>query len=254
MLRTAFLLTCAIGALTTTEGSALGTELLLPELPSGQQECRFEAERSGTVPLAGARMLIVEAGAGSLRIEGRPGLDEVRVHGRACASDRSLLDQLDFDAASRSGAVEVRTREVRNRSWTGRQYARLDLTIEVPAGMEADIVDNSGEMVVMGLGDTRIDDGSGEIDVQDMGGSLTIEDGSGEIRIRDIEGDVTIDDGSGEIELLRIAGSIRIDDGSGDIDADDVGGNFIVVDGGSGSIDYHAVRGTVDIPRKHRRR
>ena len=253
MLRFVFLGTCAACALSTASPHDLDGGPV-PDARFSRQECRFEADRSATVAVGTARRLILEAGAGSLRIEGRSGLSEVRISGRACASHDELLDQLDFDAGLAGDAVEIRTHEIDSRDWRGQRYARLDLIVEVPVGMAADITDRSGELVVAGLGETRIEDGSGEIEVADIVGRLTIDDGSGEVRVRDVDGDVTIDDGSGEIELLRITGSVRIDDGSGDIDVDDIGADFIVATDGSGSIDHRGVRGSIDVPRKGRRR
>jgi hypothetical protein len=255
MLRLTFLGTCAVCALTSASAAPRDLEAgTVPNAAISLQDCRFEADRSATVAVGTARRLVLDAGAGSLRVEGRTGLTEVRIRGRACASHEALLEQLDFDAAHAGDVIEVRTHEVENRDWRGRHYARLDLTLEVPAGLDADISDGSGDLVGLGLGETNIEDGSGEIDLSDIRGRLTIDDGSGEIRIRNVDGDVTIDDGSGQIDLLRITGTVRIDDRSGDIDVDDVGGDFIVASDGSGSLDYRRVRGAVDIPRRGRRR
>ncbi|HEX6066255.1 MAG TPA: hypothetical protein VFZ04_18615, partial [Longimicrobiales bacterium] len=49
----------------------------LPLAAQDAGQCRHEAERSATVDASGARRLLVRAGAGSLRIEGRPGLSAV---------------------------------------------------------------------------------------------------------------------------------------------------------------------------------
>ena len=56
------------------------------------------------------------------------------------------------------------------------------------------------------------DDGSGDIDIRDVGGDLTIEeDGSGGIYIREVGGDVAIDeDGSGTIDIRRVGRDVNI--------------------------------------------
>jgi hypothetical protein len=246
--------------------------LSIASAAAAQDDCRYEAPRSGSVSASGARQLLVEAGSGSLRVEGRPGLSEVRVRGRACASSQDLLDRLDFDIDRSGGGVRVVTREVDMDGWNAeRRYARLDLVIEVPAGIEAEIRDGSGSAEILSLGATRIHDGSGSLHVEDIRGLLDIEDGSGELTVRNVEGDVVIDDGSGEVEIADVRGSTTIGDGSGDIrvsgvgrnvriadssggiDVDTVRGDFTVSDDGSGGIRHRGVSGTVDIPQPRRR-
>ncbi|MGH7504806.1 MAG: hypothetical protein ACRELX_04115 [Longimicrobiales bacterium] len=239
MLRGLFIATCAFAAV----------------FGDGEpQDCRYEAERDGTVAVADARLLVVEAGAGSLHVEGRTDARNVQIRGRACASDRELLEQLDFDAARRGDAIEVITREVdSDGGWRGRRYARLDLVIELPAGFAAAIHDGSGELLLRDLGETMVEDGSGEIHISDIAGPLELDDGSGELTIRDVDGDVAIEDGSGEIDITGVAGTVRIDDASGSIVVDDIGGSFVVTSDGSGSIRHSGVRGTVDVPGRGRR-
>ena len=245
----------------------------LPLAAQDAGQCRHEAERSATVDANGARRMLVAAGAGSLRIEGKPGLSAVRVRGRACASSADLLEQIRLTARRDGGDVVVEAnRRDQQAGWNfrGNEYARLDLVMEVPARMSADIDDGSGEIELRNLGALEIDDGSGEIvgdelhgDVRihdgsggirltDVAGALTIEDGSGEIDLRNIGGVIDIEDGSGEIEIHGARRNVRIRDASGSIDVSDIGGDFVVTDDGSGSIAYDDVRGRVDIPRKRR--
>lgn len=237
-----------------------------------QSDCRYEAERAVTLDAAGARLLELEAGAGSLKVIGKPGLTSIRLHGRACASDKDLLDDIKLEA-HRSGSsvvAKANTQEHNFRiSWKN-QYARLDLVVEVPSGLAANIDDGSGEMELSGLGATdiddgsggiiahdlasaHIDDGSGEINLTDIRGPVEITDGSGEIQLRNVAGPVDIDDGSGEIDVRGVTKGVRITDASGGIDVADVGGDFIVTNDGSGGIDYDNIRGRVDVPRRRHR-
>jgi hypothetical protein len=245
----------------------------LPLAAQDTEHCRHEAQRSANVEADGVRRLVVGAGSGSLTIEGKPGLTTVRIRGRACASSADLLDAIRLNAR-RDGSdiiVEANKRDD-NRGWNyeGNQYARLDVIMEVPARMAADIEDGSGSITLSELGAVEIDDGSGEIVGDNLHGDVRVHDGSGEIRFADVAGRVNIEDGSGEIELRNIGGPIDIDDGSGEIDIRgarnsvrisdasgsigvvDVAGDFVVEDDGSGGIDYGNVRGRVDIPRKKR--
>lgn len=236
---------------------------------AAQEECRFEAERAATVSAAGASALQVEVGAGSLRVEGRQGLSEVRVRGRACASSQALLDDVQIDVSRSGGGVRVVMPEM-DHNFRGDTYARLDLVVEVPAGMEAEISDGSGSAEIRGLGATRVHDGSGELTIEQLTGMLEIEDGSGEVMVNGVDGDVEIQDGSGDVSIDNVRGSVdiedgsgsvqlarvgrnaRIDDSSGDIEVDGIGGDLVVGNDSSGSIRHAGVRGRVDVPRRRR--
>jgi len=256
----------------TTFLAALSLALVASQLHAQSRDCRYSAERSATVNAAGARLLDVDAGAGGLRIEGKPGLTEVRIRGHACASDEDLLDDIKLEARREGDRVVVKANKQDHNNWHfGNHIATLDVVMEVPAGMTTTIDDGSGELYVSGLGNTDIDDGSGEIEGHDLGavhlddgsggitltdirGAVEIEDGSGEIELRNIGGAIDIDDGSGEINVRGARNNVRVSDSSGNISVIDVAGDFIVRDDGSGDIDYENVRGRVDIPRKHRDR
>ncbi|MGH7445373.1 MAG: hypothetical protein ACREKM_10870 [Longimicrobiales bacterium] len=233
-----------------------------------QQECRYEDTR--TAELSGARTLLVHAGSGELRVEGRAGVDAVQIEAHLCASSQELLSAMRLETGVMGGSARVRTNlPDRNEN---NSYARMDLVIVVPQGMPAGIEDGSGSTELSGLGDTEIVDGSGNLDVTEIGGSLDIDDGSGALMIEDVAGDVVIDDGSGDLSLRAVQGAIAIDDGSGaigivdarrnvtiddssgGIEARGVGGDFTVDDDGSGGIRYSDVTGAVRIPRDKRPR
>ena len=254
-----------------TAALLLGTAA--PAFSQNDDQCEHEAQRSANVDAAGARQLLVKAGAGSLKIEGRPGLDRVVIRGRACASSARLLDEIEL-RADRSGSDVVVESMRREEGWsfTNNEYARLDLVLEIPMRLAADISDGSGSIELRNLGAVNLIDGSGEItgsdlhgdvDIRDASGSITlsdiagrlkIHDGSGSIDVRNVGGLVDITDGSGEVEIRGARNSVRVSDGSGSIGVDDVAGNFTVDQDGSGGIDYSNVRGTVDIPRRRRGR
>lgn len=242
-------------------------------LAQSSDQCRHEAQRTANVDAGGARLLTVKAGAGSLRIEGKAGLDRVVIRGRACASDARLLEEIELRADRRGSDIVVEAMpRVEGWSLTGVRYASLDLVIEVPARMAADIADGSGSIDISNLGAVSITDGSGEITGSDLHGDVRIQDGSGSIKLTSLAGAVNIHDGSGSIELRNIGGlidirdgsgeidvrtarnSIRINDGSGGIEVADVDGDFTVTRGGSGGIGYSNVKGRIDIPDRRVRR
>jgi hypothetical protein len=229
-------------------------------------ECDQTAARQAHLPAGGVASVSVEAKAGSLKIVGIPGLGTIRAHGTACASSRDLLEEVRLNATRRGNIARI---EVDIPEWKGwKQAARLDLIVEVPARIDVELSDGSGDILVDGVGNLTVDDGSGSLRIENIQGSVNIEDGSGDILLRNIAGDVEIDDGSGGIEATQISGSVEIDDSSGGIrlrevrnnvtiddssggiDVAGVGGDFTVRSDGSGGVNYADVRGQVRIPRK----
>jgi hypothetical protein len=233
-------------------------------------ECRHSATREANVDAAAATRIFVSAGAGSLRVEGKPGLRQARLKGTACASDRSLLPEIELTAGRIGGDIRVHAND-QNLELGNREYARLDLVIEVPEGLAARIEDGSGDLGLSGLGAVSVIDGSGSIIADDILGSLDIEDGSGELIISGVRGDVTIADGSGEIDVhdvqgrvdirdssgevkvTKVARDVLISDSSGGIEVDDVGGAFTVRNDSSGDIEHRGVKGGVRVPPSKRR-
>ncbi len=233
--------------------------------------CAYQVERRVSVPADATLTLRLTAGSGELHVQGREGLTEVRAVGTACASDRDDLDRLQLSAQRTEGAVVLETRYPHGIRLGGDHVARIDLTVEVPMGMAADIEDSSGSMDVAGTGSLKIQDGSGSMSVHDIRGPVSIEDGSGGIEVAQVTGSLDVQDGSGGISVRDVTGRVRLGDGSGGIDVkgagsdvvvendgsgsisvSDVRGDFSVLHDGSGSVHYTRVGGAVNVPRdKH---
>jgi hypothetical protein len=266
------------------------TPLIAPQLDDSlaarASECKYSRSIEEAMDASGATELQLEAGAGFLRIEGSEGSSEVRIDGHACASKESLLDRIELTSRRDGDRLIVKVDIDTDWSW-GNQYARLDLTIEVPTSLALSVDDSSGEIDIRDIaaidlrdssgsidivgvaGDVRIRDSSGEIDLERVGGAVRLrdssgsidisdvgqgveieEDGSGEIYITTVKGDVEIgSDGSGGITIRDIGGHVTIgSDGSGSISVVSVGGDFTVRSDGSGSISIDEVKGRVRTP------
>ena len=205
----------------------------------GGLQCDLTAPRSADLAIGDATQVTVRARAGSLRIEGRPGLTSVRASGTACAGTADDLDRVEL-TATRSGSailIEAHTAD------TG---GRLDLLLEVPDTLPLEIDDTSGSVEIADVAAVDLRDSSGGIDIA---GDVRVRDGSGGIDISGVGGSVIIeDDGSGSIDITAVGRDVIVeDDGSGGIDVADVGGDFIVRDGGSGGVRHNGVAGRVDI-------
>jgi hypothetical protein len=246
----------------------------LVALPAAAQyrDLEFSAPREGTANAAGATRIVIEAAAGSLRVNGKSGSREVRATGTAFASTRRLLEEVTLTVERRGGDVVVVVDIPDDDGWDDDMQALLDLTVDVPDDIALRVEDGSGEAEVIGTGALEIVDGSGALRLERIGGALSVVDGSGELEIGKVRGDVRVRDGSGEIEVRDVTGSLTIEsDGSGEIDVDgvtgrvhveadgsgsinarNVGGDFVVDRKGSGGIRYRDVKGEVVIPRHKR--
>ena len=239
------------------------------------QSTPYTAPRNAVVDAAGARTVEVEAAAGSLRVEGKAGLKQVQVEGTARASSQQFLNRIKLIAERRGDVVFIKADmpEQDGDFEIYRNYsAALDLVIQIPQGINADISDGSGDTRVLNVGSLEATDGSGNFSVDGAAGTVHITDGSGDLRIENVGGDVTVNDGSGDINVRNVTGSFTVEsdgsgsiyatdvrgsvvvqnDGSGGIEVNNVGHDFKVESKGSGSIEYTAVSGKVDIPERHR--
>jgi hypothetical protein len=235
----------------------------------------YTAPRNAVVDAAGAKSVEVEAGAGSLRVEGKAGLRQVQVTGTARSSSQQFLTRIKLIAERRGDVVFIKA-DIPDSEWNhGDDYsAELDLVIEVPQGINADVTDGSGDTKIMNVGSLEATDGSGDFSVTGATGSVRITDGSGDLTIENVGGDVKVSDGSGDINVRNVTGSFTVEsdgsggiyatdvrgsvvvqhDGSGSIEVNKVGKDFTVESKGSGSIDYADVSGRVDIPERRRDR
>ena len=236
----------------------------------------YSAPRNAVVDAAGATGVEVEAGAGSLRVEGKPGLRQVQVTGTARSSSQQFLNNIRLIAERRGDVVFIKADIPENEddSWSDNYSAALDLVIEVPQGMNAEVGDGSGDAKILNVGSLEMSDGSGSLSVIGAAGSVRITDGSGDLTIENVGGDVRVRDGSGDINVRNVTGSFTVEsDGSGGIFATDVKGSVVVQNDGSGSIEvnkvgkdlrienkgsgdieYADVSGQIDIPDRHRDR
>jgi DUF4097 and DUF4098 domain-containing protein YvlB len=249
---------------------------LIGSAAHAQRSSAYTEPRNAVVDARGARSVEVEAGAGSLRVEGKPGLTQVQVSGTARSDSQQILKQIRLIAERRGDVVFIKA-DIPDQNWRlsyDNYSAALDLVIQVPQGLNAEISDGSGDAKVFNVGSLEASDGSGDFSVDGARGTVHITDGSGNLRIENVGGDLSVTDGSGDIDVRNVTGSFTVEsDGSGSIFASDIRGSVIVQNDGSGgievnrvgrdfkveskgggSIEYTEVSGKVDIPERHRHR
>jgi DUF4097 and DUF4098 domain-containing protein YvlB len=213
----------------------------------------YQTEKSLKLPAEGIRLLLVEAGAGSLKIEGVEGLTSIEVTAEIYVrgiSDRRIDDflsdhlRLSLEKNGEEAVLKGYFQSSGFHLFSGE--SSVDLTVRVPRAVDLDVDDGSGWLTVDNLrGEVTINDGSGELTVANIEGNLRIDDGSGEIEARNVTGDVRIDDGSGSMTIIGVGGTVTVDDGSGGISIEDVAKDVVLESTGSGSVETNNVRGRI---------
>lgn len=257
-----------------TKAAIAAPFLFGPALTKAQSGNNYSAPRNAVVDASGARAVRVEAGAGFLRVEGKAGITRVQVKGTAWAPTANILKDIKLIAERRGDEIFIKTDFPDGSRWSnnGNGSAALDLTIEVPQGLDAHVSDGSGEADIRNVGALEMTDGSGELQI-DGATSVRVTDGSGSLVIKNVKGDVHVRDGSGDIEARNVAGSFTVEsdgsggifatdiqgsvvverDGSGEINATRVGRDLVVQSKGSGEVTYDSVKGRIDVPDRRRR-
>ncbi|MGI2133635.1 hypothetical protein ACRN93_20200 [Shewanella baltica] len=223
----------------------------MPDLDHQQRELTLDSQ-----DLQG---LIAETGAGSLEIIGVEGLTQIKLVADIYSNDDSkVILTLEKKANKAKLKADFEQSGFNNYS------PYIDLKLQVPANLALDIddgsgailiskmtadinvKDGSGELIINGGNNVSIDDGSGDIEVSQINGSLTIDDGSGAIKVTDVRGNIAIDDGSGNIEVANVQSPVTITDGSGDINVFNTKGLTILA-AGSGDVKFNKIDGPVSM-------
>jgi hypothetical protein len=213
----------------------------------------FETSKILTLPAEGLRQLRVDSGAGRLKVTGVDSMTAIEVTAEIYARGESEKDMSDFikdhvelSLEKRGDRAVLMSDIMSHFHWFFSGDAGINLTVRVPKSLALEIDDGSGEMTVEDIAaDVSIKDGSGGIRVERVAGDLRIEDNSGELQVEDVGGDVSIDDGSGSMIVADVKGSVTIEDGSGSIDIDRVGKDVIIEESGSGGVHIGKVDGRV---------
>jgi len=193
--------------------------------------------RTQTLPATDMSQLSITAGPGKLEIIGEEGRENIEYTADVFVRDPASVD-LALVAAGDNARLIANVRDgFRQGDW-----GYIDLVVRVPAQLALDIEDGSGDISIRGMhGSVLVDDASGDLFLSGAG-SATIKDGSGNLVVENVEGAVFIEDGSGNIEVRQVGGEVTIQDGSGDISVITAGG-LNLLNSGSGSLNLRDIRG-----------
>ncbi|MEO8671687.1 MAG: DUF4097 family beta strand repeat-containing protein [Tahibacter sp.] len=235
-------------------------------------ECKFTAQHDFDIDPASLKTLAFAMGSSDLDVEGVAGLAKIEVRGKACASDKDKLADLDVDQQRSGDRVTVTPRQTTRSSgnWFGSNYAYIDLHVRVPRGLAIDVRGGSGDAQIRDVATLNFESGSGDLNVQKIAGLLTLEVrsgdvqgseigtanvrsvSSGDISLREVFGDVHVGRcGSGDLQFNRIGGNVNIGSvGSGDVSATEVVHDVSVDSIGSGDVSVSGIGGNFTVRAK----
>ena len=203
--------------------------------------CQASEERPLSLSASARDHLSIRAGTGSLQVRGVEDGDQVRVRALLCASDLERLTAMDVELRRVMGPdLRLETKQPDPDGalgWSDDEYARIDLVIDVPQGMETRIEDGSGPMTVTAVGELFVRDGAGEIEVQGVLGNVRIEDGSGSLRLKGVVGDVELLGGSGAVVVQGVTGSVVVAEADGHVDISGVAGDVSLPESSTAAYD-----------------
>ena len=211
--------------------------------------CKFSEDRAGGVDAKGVDKVVIRAAAGDLKVVGGDRNVRIEARGKACASTQDLLDKTQITVRREGNTVYVETGlpqdETSGWNWSGNTYAYIDAGIALPSGIPVEATDSSGDAEFQDLKELKLQDSSGDLEVQRIAGLADINDSSGDVDLRDL-GSVKLSDSSGDIEITHVRGGVEIDnDSSGDLHITDAGGSVHIDNDSSGGIRIEDVKGDV---------
>ena len=221
----------------------------------------------------GVERIKIIAGAGDLEVVGIEDAEDVSVQATIRVEDLSGADAAAFIAEYVDLRFEIQSgtltfySEANNPGIIQSIFgeggsAAVDLVVHMPrtwplrvedgsgdididqlrAGVSVD--DSSGEIEISSVaGGADIDDSSGDTTLRRIRGPVVVVDGSGDLWITDVRGEITVDDGSGTLEIRDVVGTITVDDGSGHIVVEQVEGDVRILDAGSGGVTLNEIDG-----------
>ncbi|TMO97707.1 hypothetical protein CWC14_08080 [Pseudoalteromonas sp. S3260] len=206
-----------------------------------------------SLPSNNLEYLAILSGAGSLDIQGSNTATNISVDAIIYTADIDDEYELTLEKSGTQAKLVAQNKSNNGISFYSGQSPSINLVVTVPSTLNLDINDGSGDIVINemqsnidvkdgsgslsinGAKNLNIDDGSGSIYVKNVVGDLALNDGSGSIDIDNVSGNVAIEDGSGGITIKHIKGAVTVDDNSGDMLIEHIGSSVTIEDG-SGDI------------------
>jgi len=179
----------------------------------------------------------------------------------------SVSGSVDLEVQNRSGDISIRggppgSVTIRGKIHVGEHWFRGEHRADVDSIEKNPPIRQSGNSIridYLGIRDISVDyeitappdtslrlnDGSGNQEVEGLRGTIDLETGSGDVRLRDIvSSHVSLHDGSGDI-VAQISGPLTAEAGSGRVRLEEKGEGNVRIRTGSGDIAVRGVQGAL---------
>lgn len=205
------------------------------------------AETTRAVPADDVALVVVDQGLGGLEVRGDPAGTEVRLVVTLSGPDvgQERLEELTGAVTVELDVVGDEVHVVTGSDIRSPRYG-IHTVVTLPAGLDVEIDDGTGELFVSDVGAVSITDGSGELELRDALGPVHIDDESGGLRVVGVGEALTVNDTTGELYVEGVSGPVEIVDTSGGLQVRDVDGD-VAIDDTTGEILVRDVTGTVSI-------
>lgn len=206
--------------------------------------CTYTEARAASYSTVDATGVNIKGQVGTVRVVGRPGLQEVQVTGTACATSETTLKQVKLTAErSSDGWVRILTDVPRGNN-------KLDITVEVPDNLQVMVRNDIGTVEVSGInGGANVRGDNGTLAVSDVKGGVTVESRNGTVTVTRVEGDVRVNRAdNGALAVTAVKGDVTVTKKTGVLTVVDVTGNLTVTGKVKGLVTHHNVSGRVSIP------
>jgi Putative adhesin len=215
-----------------TTVSRVAAALVLVAASAGAQGTVGRDDASYTVreQLARGDRLRVTSPNGTISIAQASG-SEVEIRIDKAIDRRAAFDDIAFIVKRSSGGLIVCAvyddedrcdldsgyRE-RSQRWSGRNRARANFTVRVPAGVSVTAESGNGDLSIVGGGsDVDANSGNGQILVSGTSGRVKAHTGNGRIQIIGNSGRVEASTGNGRVEVEGARGEVVANTGNGDV-------------------------------------
>jgi DUF4097 and DUF4098 domain-containing protein YvlB len=209
-----------------------------------------------SLPLQGAKRIIVTNSRGDVKVIGEKGRSDVfceytkSIRGRDQDEADRLFNLMDIEVTREGSGLRISVRypdrSERDRNILAmlvQHYAGLsvDLNIAVPPELGVEVVSASGDIELASiLGAAVITSASGDVEAVVVG-DLKVDVSSGDLTVSEVSGKAVLSSSSGSIEAHKIRGNLSVRCSSGDVVLSEVGGD-LAVEAAMGDVSVEGVR------------
>ena len=198
----------------------------------------------------GAVDLDINTGSGSITVH-TGGSDTVEVTGHIKATDwfdghaQEKVRQLETNPPIQQSGNSIHIGHIQDREL--QRNISISYEVTVPAATQLKAHSGSGDQNIDGIGGPlEVEAGSGAIRISNIGSTVRAETGSGSMDIDHVNGNVRAHAGSGSIRATDIHGGFEGNTGSGRITLSQSAPGAVHVETGSGGMELHGVHGSLE--------